>query len=140
MPVVGAASGSTADMLTTAIVISGVKGADSRYYLLGEIAFLIGGGNLSIHEVASIGRLIGIPYRAGSYVSAIPLGLMNTCRELSPLIRSPLWRGTHLHDRTEALELNYGRVEHVSQALDVQAPPSWTGLSLAFKIGAEINT
>lgn len=130
MPLAGAASGSTADMLTSGLIIGGLTGHDARHYLIAIVAFLIGGGSHSFHEVASIGRLMGIPYTAGSYASLMTPRVLNAnAQPFGRLAGTGLWKGYEITERRSVEPLNYGRVADVSKALGGKRPPSWAGLA-----------
>jgi len=134
MPLVGAASGSTADMVSTGLLLGQLKRTDRRYYLLGVLAFVIGGGNHSFHEIASIGRLAGIPYKPGSYSSVFPQRYIRQTKTLHGFQNvlktgGRLWHSRDLHNKDSSTILNFGRVADVSTALGGKRPKSWMGLA-----------
>lgn len=73
LPYSASASGTTSTLFMSAITFAELAGLeDKKEYLLACIAYLVGGGMHTCHEVFWTGRLIGIPYTDGKYAETLP--------------------------------------------------------------------
>jgi hypothetical protein len=66
-------SGSTSTLFQAAILFGKLTGLEERKkYLMAVVAYLVGGGMHSCHELFKTAELVGIEYRVGEYDGAIP--------------------------------------------------------------------
>ncbi len=66
-------SGTTSTLLQSAMLFGNLtSGEDLKTYLMAIVAYLVGGGMHSCHELFKTAQLVGIEYRVGEYDSAIP--------------------------------------------------------------------
>lgn len=75
LPFSASASGTTSTLLTSAKTFGGgaLNASESlRQYLMGCVAYLVGGGMHTCHEVFVTGELAGLPYRTGKYIEMLP--------------------------------------------------------------------
>jgi hypothetical protein len=75
LPFSASASGTTSTLLTSAMTFgAGAMGrAESvQQYLMACVAYLVGGGMHTCHEVFVTGELAGLPYRPGKYIEMLP--------------------------------------------------------------------
>jgi len=76
MPFSASASGTTSTLLTSGITFapgSLSSAEEKRQYLLGCIAYLVGGGMHTCHEVFATGALVDLPYSTGKYIDMLPV-------------------------------------------------------------------
>jgi len=75
LPFSASASGTTSTLLTSAKTFGGgaLNASEAlRQYLMGCVAYLVGGGMHTCHEVFVTGELAGLPYRTGKYNEMLP--------------------------------------------------------------------
>lgn len=65
-------SGSTGTLLQAGKLFGNLDGDLLRQYVLAIVAYLVGGGMHSYHEVMVIARMAGCPYKDGAYVPSLP--------------------------------------------------------------------
>ena len=65
-------SGTTGSLFQAAEAFGPLEGEEKKQYMFAIVGYLVGGGMHSFHEVMSVGKKIGIPYDAGSYVKSLP--------------------------------------------------------------------
>jgi hypothetical protein len=65
-------SGSTGTLLQAGKLFGNLDGELLQQYVLAIIAYLVGGGMHSYHEVMVIARMAGCPYKDGAYVPSLP--------------------------------------------------------------------
>jgi hypothetical protein len=73
MPFIAGPSNSAAQLFQCAALMN-LTQEELLCYGLACVAFLVGGGMHSFHEVMKSGKKAGIPYRSGNYSSALPEG------------------------------------------------------------------
>ncbi len=71
MPVVAGISGTTAELVNSAMTL-GLRGEKLHQYALGVMGFLIGGGNHSFVEIATVLRAAGLPVNPDTYEGSYP--------------------------------------------------------------------
>ncbi len=67
-------SGTTGTLFQSAILFANLSGEELKEYLLGIVAYLVGGGMHSCHEVFTTASFLGIPYEPGKYHATMPTG------------------------------------------------------------------
>ncbi len=73
LPFGASASGSTSTLFLSAITFSNLSSLEEKkQYLLACVAYLVGGGMHTCHEVFWTGRLLNIPYQNGKYLATLP--------------------------------------------------------------------
>ena len=65
-------SGSTGTLLQAGKLFGNLDGELLQQYVLAIVAYLVGGGMHSYHEVMVIARMAGCPYKDGAYVPSLP--------------------------------------------------------------------
>lgn len=79
LPFSASASGTTSTLLTSAMTFGNLGGMEAKkQYLLACVAYLVGGGMHTCHEVFVTGKLLGVPYRAGQYQPTLPTSFTAT--------------------------------------------------------------
>jgi hypothetical protein len=81
MPVVSGLSSHTKSFLLGALTYGCFTNDELLEYVFVCAAFLIAGGNHSFHEVMSVARYAGIPYKDGSYAECIPTVFKDICED-----------------------------------------------------------
>jgi hypothetical protein len=71
-------SGSTGTLLQAGKLFGNLDGDLLRQYVLAIVAYLVGGGMHSYHEVMVIARMAGCPYKDGAYVPSLPDGFLRS--------------------------------------------------------------
>ena len=71
-------SGTTGTLLQSANTFTRVEGEDLKRYTFACIAYLVGGGMHTCHEVFTTGHLLGLPYDEGKYRRSLPSGFQST--------------------------------------------------------------
>jgi hypothetical protein len=65
-------SGSTGTLLQAGKLFGNLDADLLQQYVLAIVAYLVGGGMHSYHEVTVIARMAGCPYRDGAYLPSLP--------------------------------------------------------------------
>jgi hypothetical protein len=76
IPFCASASGTTSTLFTAAMTFSNLICHDQeakKQYLLACVAYLVGGGMHTCHELFWTARLSGIPYKDGKYLEVLPI-------------------------------------------------------------------
>jgi hypothetical protein len=71
-------SGTTGTLFQSAIVFADLNCDGLQKYLLAIIAYLVGGGMHTCHEIFTVAKLLGIPYETGRYYSTMPAYFRST--------------------------------------------------------------
>ncbi|EGU40221.1 hypothetical protein VII00023_00895 [Vibrio ichthyoenteri ATCC 700023] len=72
-------SGTTGSLLQAAEAFGPLEDIEEKkQYMLAIVAYLVGGGMHSFHEVMVVGKKVSIPYDAGSYVKSLPESFKNS--------------------------------------------------------------
>jgi hypothetical protein len=65
-------SGTTGTLLQSAKTFTELEGEELKIYIFACVAYLVGGGMHTCHEVFTTGRLLGLPYTDGAYSDTLP--------------------------------------------------------------------
>jgi hypothetical protein len=71
-------SGTTGTLLQSANTFSSIEGEDLARYTFACVAYLVGGGMHTCHEVFTTAHLLGLPYEEGKYRKSLPAAFRST--------------------------------------------------------------
>lgn len=71
-------SGTTGTLLKSAKTFTTVEGEDLKRYVFACVAYLVGGGMHTYHEVFTTASLVGLPYDEGKYRRSLPTAFRST--------------------------------------------------------------
>lgn len=71
-------SGTTGTLLQSANTFSSLEGEELARYVFACVAYLVGGGMHTCHEVFTTASLLGLPYDEGKYRRSLPAGFRST--------------------------------------------------------------
>ena len=71
-------SGTTGTLLQSANTFTTLEGEDLKRYVFACVAYLVGGGMHTCHEVFTTAHLLGLPYDEGKYRRSLPTGFQST--------------------------------------------------------------
>jgi hypothetical protein len=71
-------SGTTGTLLQSAKTFTSLEGEELKRYVFACVAYLVGGGMHTCHEVFTTASLLGLPYDEGKYRRALPTAFRST--------------------------------------------------------------